>query len=1082
MGMDPEVRRLGALLASLDRRISAVEHAPRLGYTSMESGESLTQYGPDGEVAAVTGSQPDGSYGVVVVQGPIPPAPSAPLVAPGAGMASVTWDGTHVDSLPSPLDLSHLEVYAAKSDFAYIEEADLVGALVGEDGSACVVKRDPGMWHLALVAVSKALKRSAVSERVQVTIEPPADMSGVGAAIEEAIGSAMEGVAEEMAELDEKLGAAFTQGGNAAAAAQEALEAAGQAATAAAEADAKAVGAAGAASLAQSAADAAQSKATAAANTADAANAAAAQAAGIAGGKADVLIQSATPAAKYQVATTLWIDTTGGANTPKRWSGSAWVAVTDKAATDAASAAAAAQGAASAAQSAADAAMSQAQAAHGLAGEALSNAQAAITSANSRNTLYRSTAAPSGTASRVGDMWWRFSDATYSQVIGTWMWSGSAWVASQLAHQVISSVDVGSLTVVGQATLAQAVIDFLWVNVVKAKKITADMVLIGSGANLNPDPTFSDTTLETAWAGKTAAHTVVSDPTGVGNYLSCDATLGGTGWRELRQKVMTPVAPGQRIRIRARVRRVGTINGGGIRFGFYATNADGTRYNTGLPVNNVAGVGTAWTETTNEWTIPEGVTGVSLFFSIHNTATTGAAHFCDVEMKVMDAASLIVDGGILARHIDVVDLTAATAFIERVQALGIKIVNTEGEVVVNLTGTGDQALTILSDGKPAVSLDSGGGITGANLIANNTLVYRGTEMADLLTAPQGLVAIGGFGQIAGGRQWIAGGREFGLFDVPVPVIADTWYEVTVSLTTYPSAVSPEIEVVLRHSPLSQGVRAASPASPELARRRAGSFHATTWDTKMLKLWFRETAIMAAARTEGRFRLLLSVYVNKDTWVHADTTMAVKDIGPNLPFTQTINSGGATTPAPPSGPSGTGSATVPPSVSKIVRTDVWSATAHRSYISDGGGYDGGSQGLSLAMQGYSPYTPGKGRQASLIFFDTASIRSALSGADIEAVSIYVKNNSWHAGSGGVARIMNHNQDGPGGTSITAMSHVKDVAMARGELRQIEMPIQFAEMLKAGTSRGFGFSAVGSSSTLYYGQFVPSQCRIAIRYRK
>jgi hypothetical protein len=47
-------------------------------------------------------------------------------------------------------------------------------------------------------------------------------------------------------------------------------------------------------------------------------------------------IQSATPVGRTQ---DLWIDTTGGNNTPKRWNGSAWVAVTDKAATDAAAAA-----------------------------------------------------------------------------------------------------------------------------------------------------------------------------------------------------------------------------------------------------------------------------------------------------------------------------------------------------------------------------------------------------------------------------------------------------------------------------------------------------------------------------------------------------------------------------------------------------------------------------------------------------------------------------------------------------------------------------------------------------------------------
>ncbi|MBW4789114.1 DUF1983 domain-containing protein [Alcaligenes faecalis subsp. faecalis] len=87
-------------------------------------------------------------------------------------------------------------------------------------------------------------------------------------------------------------------------------------------------------------------KAAAAQRDADAAAQAAAQASGLADGKSDVLIQSATPAASYRNSKTLWIDTTGGANTPKRWSGSAWVAVTDKAATDAAAAAAAAKQAA----------------------------------------------------------------------------------------------------------------------------------------------------------------------------------------------------------------------------------------------------------------------------------------------------------------------------------------------------------------------------------------------------------------------------------------------------------------------------------------------------------------------------------------------------------------------------------------------------------------------------------------------------------------------------------------------------------------------------------------------------------------
>ncbi|WP_394064537.1 phage tail protein [Alcaligenes sp. WGS1538] len=81
-----------------------------------------------------------------------------------------------------------------------------------------------------------------------------------------------------------------------------------------------------------------------------AAQQAAAAAADAAGAKGEVVFGSAAPLAAKRLPQNLWIDTTGNANTPKRWNGSAWVAVTDKAATDAAAAAVVAKAAADAAQ------------------------------------------------------------------------------------------------------------------------------------------------------------------------------------------------------------------------------------------------------------------------------------------------------------------------------------------------------------------------------------------------------------------------------------------------------------------------------------------------------------------------------------------------------------------------------------------------------------------------------------------------------------------------------------------------------------------------------------------------------------
>lgn len=73
-------------------------------------------------------------------------------------------------------------------------------------------------------------------------------------------------------------------------------------------------------------------------NVSNAANAAQ-NAMNVAGAKGKVIFGTTAPVAADRLSQNLWIDTTGNANTPKRWNGSAWVEVTDKVATDALAAA-----------------------------------------------------------------------------------------------------------------------------------------------------------------------------------------------------------------------------------------------------------------------------------------------------------------------------------------------------------------------------------------------------------------------------------------------------------------------------------------------------------------------------------------------------------------------------------------------------------------------------------------------------------------------------------------------------------------------------------------------------------------------
>lgn len=168
-----------------------------------------------------------------------------------------------------------------------------------------------------------------------------------------------------------------------------------------------AVNASSVATQAKATADSAAQSATDAANAAQKANTAAAAAAGVANGKADVLIQSTAPDASMRKSTTLWIDTTNGDNTPKRWSGSGWMAVTDKAATDAANAAVKANDAAKTAQSTADKAQTTAENAASQANQAQAAAKKAQTTADGKNLIYRGPDEPSHDGLKPGDMWWR---------------------------------------------------------------------------------------------------------------------------------------------------------------------------------------------------------------------------------------------------------------------------------------------------------------------------------------------------------------------------------------------------------------------------------------------------------------------------------------------------------------------------------------------------------------------------------------------------------------------------------------------------------------------------------------------------
>lgn len=189
----------------------------------------------------------------------------------------------------------------------------------------------------------------------------------------------------------------------------------------------------------------ADSKAVTAQGAADTAAQAAAAASGLAAGKGKVLVQSTAPDAADRNAVTLWIDTTGGLNTPKRWTtGTTWVAVTDKVATDAAAAAVTAKGIA-------DQAVLDASAAATAASNAAIAAGNAQTTANNKNTVWYQTSAPPLTGNKTNDVWFDTDDGNKM-----YRWNG-AWTAQTLGVGALDTAVNTSITTAGaNAAAAQA--------------------------------------------------------------------------------------------------------------------------------------------------------------------------------------------------------------------------------------------------------------------------------------------------------------------------------------------------------------------------------------------------------------------------------------------------------------------------------------------------------------------------------------------------------------------------------------------------------------------------------------------------
>lgn len=148
---------IGKKLHELEQRLARVENSPRLSHASLDN-TNIVVKDDAGAVRGRIGMQPDGTLGLIAVDGPAPGAPSAPMVTPSLGGLRIVWDGTLADGSTLPADFDHIAVHVATTSGFTPSAATFVGTITRSgDGGMLPVTPLPYQAHtVLLVAVNSS--------------------------------------------------------------------------------------------------------------------------------------------------------------------------------------------------------------------------------------------------------------------------------------------------------------------------------------------------------------------------------------------------------------------------------------------------------------------------------------------------------------------------------------------------------------------------------------------------------------------------------------------------------------------------------------------------------------------------------------------------------------------------------------------------------------------------------------------------------------------------------------------------------------------------------------------------------------
>lgn len=263
--------------------------------------------------------------------------------------------------------------------------------------------------------------------------------------------------------------------------------------------------------------------------------------------------------------------------------------------------------------------------------------------------------------------------------------------SESVSAEVAKFIDLDvSRLVATNATINTAVVNKLWTDVIRSRKITTDMMIVGSGGNHFPDPTFTD---PDGWSNS-YIKTGVGRNGGAGIVIPASTGQAGTYYGSTDRLRQFPVIGGQEYRVGVWVKSAVAIPLNKITiYVKYTTPSSSTAggftspaiYNTG--VDGILGIVPA-----NTWKFLEGITVMpdtaeQAFIGLYTQSGFNAAvTFSEPSVQTAAGTGLIVDGAIEAKHITASEKMSAKLG----EFLTLNVEN------FNVTGTGKMSEAVIT--------------------------------------------------------------------------------------------------------------------------------------------------------------------------------------------------------------------------------------------------------------------------------------------------------------------------------------------------------------------------------------------------